>query len=121
MNTYQEWAETEERVMDHEREELEAEHGAFRSEHAAGFDLSRRELSAVDNGRIAELVRAGRFVVVQAFERRCRFTDALLPCAHVAMSDHASREEADAALERYEDEDQRVWVEPCRWEAEEAE
>lgn len=91
------------------QEHLDHEAGAYANEHQAAFDLSRREF---DSGiaAIQRLTDAGRFVVAISGPGYCRFTDALLGTQYTVQSDHATREEADAALAAL-DPDGVVWQE----------
>ena len=46
---------------------------------------------------MSDLIGAGRFVVVQEVPVYSRINDALIGCDKIMLSDHATREEADAA------------------------
>lgn len=83
-------------MFDTLQEHLDYEAGAFRSEHEAAFALSRREF---DNGMgaIRKLTNAGRFVVAAGGPAYCKFTDAAIGTRYFVESDHATREEANAA------------------------
>lgn len=87
-------------MFDTLQEHLDHEAGCFASEHAAAYDLSRREF---DNGMAAikAATNAGLFVVAVGHVAYCRFTDAALPGMFYGLeSSHATREEAAKAAEK---------------------
>jgi hypothetical protein len=73
------------------------------SEHQNALALSRLEHTD-DSGKIAELVKAGRFVVVAHGPAYCRFTDAIYGVRKVYIADYATEAEANADP-RYNDDD----------------
>ncbi len=67
------------------------------SEQQNAFALSQMQF---DSGmrKVRALTDAGRFVVVTESTAYCRFTDATIGTNYHVESDHATREEADAAI-----------------------
>jgi hypothetical protein len=80
-------------------EHRDHEAGAFANESQAAFALSQRTQEYPrDGAKVAAIVAAGRFAVVLHYLVYCVHTDATLATATTLVSDHATREEANAAL-----------------------
>ena len=84
----------------HAVEEMEFEMGR-RNPLQLAFDEANQLFPspAGDEAKIAELVAGGRFCVVVVGENFCPWTDASRGTHDCLESDHATREEADAAAE----------------------
>lgn len=66
----------------------------FPNEHAAAFDLSRREFRS-GMAEINALVAQGLHVVAAFGPAHCRFTDAIVGTSYSVVSSHLSRRMAD--------------------------
>jgi len=73
-------------------------------EFQVALTLSQIDSPNDDRQIIAALVKAGRFVIVAEFPRYCHLTDALIGSGKMMVSDHATREEALAAMPADEEE-----------------
>lgn len=98
------------------QQHLDHENGSFANELQAGYALSQATQEYPrQQARAKELVEAGRFVVVRTYLVCCVFTDAILGEAFAIVSDHATREEAEAVCNENhdpEDYDTGYHVEP---------
>ena len=82
-------------------EALDEEMGdGYSNESQRAFAHSRNTIEIRnDRNKINALVAAGRFVVANHYPAFCPHTDAILGEATVIVSDHATREEANAAFD----------------------
>lgn len=88
-----------EEYVDTYQEHVDHEAGAFANEFQAAYSLSQRTQEYPrDGAKVKALVAAGRFAVVLHYIVYCVHTDATLATATQLVSDHATREEAQAAV-----------------------